>query len=73
MSKEKWKEIVKQKITNIAFQELSEASKTMTKLKALNYKEFKIQKYICSLSPELARLAFKIRTGMIDIRVNFKN
>ena len=74
MTSEKWKNLVKNVVSCYAFNILSNESTRMSKLKRLSYKtKMKTQSYIKTLTPEVARNAFRIRVGMVDIRSNYKN
>ena len=45
----------------------------MKKLQELTYEKFEIQNYLLELQPDIAREAFKVRSGMIDVRKNYSN
>ena len=45
----------------------------MKKLQELKYKNFEIQNYLLELQPDIARDAFKVRSGMTDVRKNHSN
>ena len=62
ISREKWKDMISETITNQALLDLSKESKDKTKIYCLNYQSFSMQKYITSLPFELASLIFKIRS-----------
>ena len=51
-----------------------EAKESHTKMDKIQYENFKIQSYLTSkLFPERAKLLFKFRTNMSDVKSNFKN
>ena len=39
----------------------------------ISYEHFQTCDYLTSLPPKQAKLIFKVKTGMLDIKVNFKN
>ena len=45
----------------------------MKKLQGLTNEKFEIQNYLLELQPDIAREAFKVRSGMIDVRKNYSN
>ena len=45
----------------------------MKKLQELTYEKFEIQNYLLELQPDIAREAFKVRSGLIDVRKNYSN
>ena len=45
----------------------------MKKLQHLKYEKFDIQNYLLELQPDIASEAFKVRSGMIDVRKNYLN
>ena len=72
-SHNKWKNIVKKHVEVYAFEQLNTLSTKMTKTKNIIFQELKTKEYITQLHPKIAREAFKIRLGMVNIRTNFKN
>ena len=73
MSRDKWKTKVKTIISQYAFEEMKVIASKMSKLKEISYTELKVQPYLVQLKPNIARSAMKIRLGMIDCRINYKN
>ena len=71
IKKEKWRTLIKEKIVAETFHELKDKLKTKTK--NLTYKSFKRQQYIYELPTTLARIIFKTRLSMIDMRMNYKS
>ena len=45
----------------------------MKKLQELKHEKFEIKNYLLELQPDIAREAFKVRSGMIDVRKNYSN
>ena len=45
----------------------------MKKLQGLTNEKLEIQNYLLELQPDIAREAFKVRSGMIDVRKNYSN
>ena len=69
MDKEKWKMIVKEKITEKASRALTEKLKTFSKGKDFSsVKEITTQKYFFKLDAESARTMFKLRSRTFDIK-----
>ena len=73
MSKYQFKKMVKQKIENLAIQNLE--SRKKQKSNKLNIKTFKPQDYIISknLSKTEVQTLYKIRNSMVDVKENFKS
>ena len=69
MSKYKWKKEVKEKVRKYAIEEMNKDGdgKKWTKL-LLPYERFSRQLYFSNLSPQKARIVFKIRAGVLDIK-----
>jgi len=72
-SHNKWKNIVKKHVEIYAFKPLNTLSTKMTKTKNIIYQELKTKEYVTKLHPKIAREAFKIRLGMVNLRSNFKS
>ena len=70
---EKWKILLKNKVKEKVFSELCLEAQSKTKLKNLKYEFLERQQYVTKLLPKTARLVFKIRTSMIDVKTNFKS
>ena len=45
----------------------------MKKLPELKHEKFEIKNYLLELQPDIAREAFKVRSGMIDVQKNYSN
>ena len=75
MAKSKWKKIVKIKIEEKANEIYKNECKKLKKLKCLNQYKAKIkhERYMDILQQKQARILFKLRNRMINIRNNFKN
>ena len=73
LSREKWKTYITNKITGYGFNLLKSKQTSMKKLHELTYEKFEIQNYLLELQPDIAREAFKVRSGMIDVRKNYSN
>ena len=73
MSKYQFKKMVKQKIENLAIQNLE--SRKKQKSNKLNIKTFKPQDYIIykNLSKAEVQTLYKIRNSMVDVKENFKS
>ena len=67
-----WKWIVKSTIYREAFWELKAECNSNKKTSHITYKRFGTSDYLLKLSPELARLVFKAKTRMFDIKSNYK-
>ena len=69
MSKEKWKELVKRKVTSYALNELNKKIEEVKHSGNLApYNKLKPQPYIQTLLPSQARIIFQIRTRVIDLK-----
>ena len=66
-----WKWIVKSTIYREAFWELKAECNSNKKISHITYKRFGTSDYLLKLSPELARLVFKAKTRMFDIKSNY--
>ena len=75
MSKEAFKELVKQKCSKLAFSNLLKLKSSHSKLKNLSYDNLAMQPYLVdgAFTEEDVRLIFLFRTRMIDVRNNYKN
>ena len=67
-----WKHAVKYAVRNYAFQLLKSQCKENKKTKNLCFEKYFQSKYLTSLPPLLARLIFKARLRMYDVKNNFK-
>ena len=72
----KYKQIVKHKITTLAYQNLITKHNKMSKTKRLSYNQLTIQDYLKQKSPitntQQKKLIFNTRTNMLKLRNNFK-
>ena len=70
MEYSKWKEIVKTNVKRFALKELNEEKEKQSKSKSLpSYQSLKRQDYFNTLSTEHARILFKVRCKILDIKV----
>ena len=72
LTKDKWKNIVKTKVNDKAFDVLSADCGKGSKTSQLYYDCFKRQQYITSLSPHAARQVFRARSRTIPCKRNQK-
>ena len=72
MLAEQWKAFVNNVIREEAFTQLRIHCANNRKTCHLHYESFSKEEYIEKLQPNLARVIFKTRTRMFDIKVNFK-
>ena len=72
-SKYSWKKQVNEKIYQIEMQVTKSNADQMKKCKKLEINNIKMKKYFKDLNNTQARTLLKIRTGMIKIKVNYKN
>ena len=72
MSKDQWRSFVNEKIRSYAFDTLVIQCQLNSKTNHLNYKKFCQQLYITECDPQIARVIFKARTRMFDVKANFK-
>ena len=69
MSKDMWKGLVSQKISEVAVNKLNEVAAQGKKTKSFPMiTKLKCQEYLKKLSPKKARLLFRIRSKMVDLR-----
>ena len=66
-----WKHAVKYAVRNYAFQLLKSQCKENNKTKNLCFEKYFQSKYLKSVHPLLARLIFKARLRMYDVKNNF--
>ena len=71
-SAEQWKAFVNNVIREEAFTQLRIHCANNKKTCHLHYESFSRAEYTAKLQPNLARVIFKARTRMFDIKVNFK-
>ena len=67
-----WKHTVTYAVRNYAFRLLKSHCKENKKTKNLCFEKYLQSKYLTSLPPLLARLVFKARLRMYDVKNNFK-
>ena len=73
VSKYKWKKIVKQKLTMKEFNLIQTEREMMSKGRKLPPPTMKIRKYLEDMKPNEALVMLKIRTGMLNVRANYRN
>ena len=73
MKKEKWRTLIKEKIVAKTFHELKDKLELKTKTKNLTYKSLRRQQYIYEIPATLARIIFKARLSMINVKMNYKS
>ena len=66
-----WKHTVKYAVRNYPFQLLKSQCKENKKTKNLCFEKYFLSKYLTSVHPLLARLIFKARLRMYDVKNNF--
>ena len=72
MSHKNWKDLVKSTLVRHAFLELKKKSAINKKTNHLEFVSLKPAAYLFDLDHQFARVIFKVRTRMFDIKVNFK-
>ena len=72
MSKFQWKKFGNERIRSFAFDFLLMRCQMNSKTKHLKYEKFVQASYLTCLSPQIARMIFRARLKMYDIKVNFK-
>ena len=73
MKTEDWKLLVKNTLKRDAFLQLEAQCLANRKTCHLSYDRLKAQDYLFSFEPKCARIIFRTRCRMIDLKVNFKN
>ena len=71
MSKQQWKTFVTGRIKRHTFKDLTDQCETNWKTMHLKYSKLGQSTYFTALKPKYARVIFKARTRMCDIKVNF--
>ena len=71
MSKQQWKTFVTDRIKHHAFEHLTGQCGTNRKTMHLKYSKLGQATYFTALKPKYARVIFKARTRMYDIKTNF--
>ena len=72
MSKDQWRSFVNEKIRSYAFDTIVIQCQLNSKTNHFNYKKFCQQLYITKSDPQIARIIFKARTRMFDVKTNVK-
>ena len=72
MTLSQWKSVVKSAIRQDAFMQLTIQCANNRKTSHLKYESFVRASYLKKLDPSIARVIFKARTRMFDIKVNYK-
>ena len=70
ISKDEWKTLVDTNVNEVAFTNLTQECKNMTKTYRLQYESFERQSYITACPSNIARLIFRIRGKVINCRDN---
>ena len=73
ISKDTWKTIVNQKVSETAFNHLKDMIKDKTKTKHLSYSSFSSRPYMHQFSHKQASIIFKLRSFSIDCKGNRKS
>ena len=71
MSKQQWKTFVTGRIKHYALEHLTSQCETNRKTMHLKYSKLGQSTYFTALKPKYARVIFKARTRMYDIKTNF--
>ena len=67
-----WKSLVKSTINQVAFSKLVETCFTSRKTSHLTYPRLKTSKYLHELDPQHARVIFRAKVRILDLKINFK-
>ena len=67
-----WKSLVKSTINQVAFSKLVETCSTCGKTSHLTYSRLKTSKYLHELDPQHARVIFRAKVRILDLKINFK-
>ena len=67
-----WKSLVKSTINQVAFSKLVETCSTCRKTSHLTYSRLKTSKYLHELDPQHARVIFRAKVRILDLKINFK-
>ena len=73
MSERDWKSIVKGSVYREALLQLQVELSTNRKTSHLSYNKLCTQDYLKQLPPNLAKVVFRAKTRMLDIKTNYKN
>ena len=68
-----WKSFVKSVNCKEAFMQLQIECSYDKKTSHISYEHFQTCDYLTSLPPKQLKLIFKVKTGMLDIKADFKN
>ena len=69
----KWKYFIKSSVKNCALSFLTKACNENKKTHHLKFDKLNESPYLTALSPQTARIIFKARLGVFDLKVNFKD
>ena len=69
-TKRKWKEIIKEAVERKNGEELKEKIRKLEKLEVMKKERFEQKDYLRSLSLEQARVLFRVRTRMVNCKLN---
>ena len=67
-----WKSLVKSTISQVAFSKLVETCSTSRKTSHLPYRRLKTSKHLRELDPHHARVIFRAKVRILDLKINFK-
>ena len=67
-----WKSLVKSTINQVTFSKLVETCYTCRKTSHLTYSRLKTSKYLHELDPQHARVIFRAKVRILDLKINFK-
>ena len=68
-----WKYLIKSSVKNYALRCLTKPCSENKKTQHLEFDKLNESPYLTALSPQTARIIFKARLGVFDIKVNFKD
>ena len=73
VSVDEWKYLIKCSVKNHALKCLTETCDENKKTQHLEFGKLNESPYLTALSPQTARIIFKARLGVFEIKVNFKD
>jgi hypothetical protein len=73
LKKQKWKQLVEEKVKDVAFSELLTANQQMSKTRELFYESFSQKQYITEKPADMANLIFRIRIKSVKCKANMKS
>ena len=73
VSVDEWKYLIKCSVKNHALKCLTETCDENKNTQHLEFGKLNKSPYLTTLSPQTARIIFKARLGVFDIKVNFKD